>query len=178
MEIIQQYLIKTDDYFVVEQEKNIVTVFFGAQEMMVIDLKDKKEVKDAVIYFKKINVSTHKVSQILKICRETVDAWFKIYEEFDREALYNIKMGPKKVTPEIEAYIIAKTKDLEFCGGYRKIIKEGIQKHFNKEISVGTISYTLKKNKIDTSIKKYNKILKTKKNTTISSDLWKLEKLS
>jgi len=177
MDIIQQYLLRTDDFFVAERVNNIITIFFGAQVMLVTDLNDLTEVKRAIVQLKKIKISTHTISRIFSICRETIDKWFETYQKYGFKTLEKIKHGPKKVTDEIEAYIIFKAKELNFCSAYRKKILEGIKNHFNVKFHVNTISDILRKNKIDISIKKFNKKLEEKENPNNKIDSLKLENL-
>jgi len=114
MSITQQYLLRTDDFFTAERVNNIITIFFGAQIMIAVDLNDLTEVKRAVIQLKRIKISTHKISKIFSICRQTIDEWVETYQKYGFEALEKIKHGPKKVTDEIKTYIIFKAKELNF----------------------------------------------------------------
>lgn len=132
-------------------------IYYGVELMMCVDLSDSRELKQTIICFLKIGVSVHWLSRTFGIARQTITEWYSICKKDGMEALFNLKRGPKKITDEIQAYIIAKYKDLAFCRNYKNIICEKIKEHFKISIHWRSVSEALVKNGIDLSVNRYNR---------------------
>ena len=168
MKVYKQFIFTANDLFVAERVKNILTVYFGAQLMFVVDLNDPIEKRRAVIQLINIGVSIYRLEKMFSTCREAINLWITIYNESGLAGLDKIKTGPKKVTDEIKTYILAKAEELNFCHAYRKIIVEGIKNNFKINLHINTISDILKKENIDISAKRYNRKIKIKKDKIVS----------
>ncbi|MBN2532871.1 MAG: helix-turn-helix domain containing protein, partial [Spirochaetales bacterium] len=160
MEIILQKEFDDNTFYSFIREDHEMKIYYGGELMMCVNLNDSKEIKQAIIYFLKINVSVNWLSNTFEIARQTITKWYSIYEEYGINELMNFKKGPKKITDEIEAYIIAKFKDLNFCRNYKKTICEKVEEYFKIKIHWRSVSNVLVKNGIDISIKRNNRKIK------------------
>lgn len=163
MEIALQQKFNEESFYTFIRKDDEIKVYYGSDLMISVNLNDKKEVKQAIIYFLKIKVSVSWLSNTFGISRPTINRWFKIYKEEGISPLLELKYGPKKITDEIQAYIIAKFKDLNFCRNYKKIICEKVKENYDITIHWRSVSDILVKNGIDLSIKKNNRKLQVKK---------------
>jgi transposase len=159
MEIITQKRFNHDTFYSFVCKGCEMEIYYGSDLVMSVNLNDQRELKQAIIYFLKIKVSINWLSNTFKIARQTIKNWFLIYQKDGIDKLLEFKKGPKKITEEIQAYIIAKFKDLNFCKNYKKIICERVKEHFNITIHWRSVSEVLVKNGIDLSIKKNNRKL-------------------
>lgn len=156
MEIIQKKF-NNDTFYSFINKGSEMKIYYGSDLVMCVNLNDPKELKQAVIFFLKIKVSINWLSNTFKIARQTIKNWFLIYQKDGMNKLLDLKKGPKKITEEIQAYIIAKFKDLNFCKNYKKIICEKVKEYFNITIHWRSVSDVLVKNGIDISIKRNNR---------------------
>lgn len=152
-----QRVFKTDELFTIEIVQNHAKLFYGANLFLLVNLKDKIEIQRAVVQLKNIGVSTRKISEVFNVSRQAIEEWYLVYKNGGLKKLEEIRRGPKKITSEIETYIIHKFYDLNFCKNYKKIICEGVENHFHKKIHEKSVIYILGKHNIDISINRYNK---------------------
>lgn len=170
MEIILQKKFNNDTFYSFIRKDDEIEIYYGSDLVMCVNLNDPQELKQAIIYFLKIKVSINWLSNTFGIARQTIKNWFSIYKKDGINKLLNLKKGPKKITEEIQAYIIAKFKDLNFCRNYKKIICEKVKEHFNITIHWRSVSDVLVKNGIDISIKKNNRKLQEVNNQNKESN--------
>jgi transposase/archaellum component FlaC len=157
MKITLQTKFNHDTFYSFIRKDQEMKIYYGGELMMCVDLSDSRELKQTIICFLKIGVSVHWLSRTFGIARQTVTEWYSIYKKDGMEALFNLKRGPKKITDEIQAYIIAKFKDLALCRNYKNIICEKIEEHFKITIHWRSVSEVLVKNGIDLSANRYNR---------------------
>jgi len=153
-----QSIIIDDGFLTFEKTKDdIIKIYIGIQLLFFVYLKNLTEVRRAVIQLLNVSISINKVSQIFNISRPTITEWYRIYKNDGIEVLDKLKRGHTKITEEIQAYIIAKFKELNFIRNYKKIICEKIKEHFGITVHWSSVSKVLIKNGIDLSVKKNNK---------------------
>jgi transposase len=147
---------KDDSFYSFSRDNQQLKVFYGGELMMNIDLENQVELRRAIIFFLKIEVSINFLSNTFGIARQTIKQWYAIYKKDGFDALLNFRKGPKKINDEIRAYIIAKFKDLDFCRNYKQIICEKVCEHFGTTIHWRSVSEILTRSGIDLSVKRYN----------------------
>lgn len=143
-------------------------IYFASELMMRVNMSDSRELKQTIIFFLKIGISVNWLSNTFGIARQTITEWFSICKKDGMEALFNLKRGPKKITDEIQAYIIAKFKDLGFCRNYKSIIRKKIEEHFKITIHWRSVSDVLVKNGMDLSAKRNNRKIAPENSSTDS----------
>lgn len=157
MEAILQKKFNNDTFYTFISNGSEMEIYYSSDLVMCVNLNDPQELKQAVIYFLKIKVSINWLSKTFKIARQTIKNWFLIYQKDGINKLLNMKKGPKKITEEIQAYIVAKFKDLNFCKNYKNIICEKVKEYFSITIHWRSVSEVLVKNGIDISVKRNNR---------------------
>jgi len=152
-----QSIITNDGSLYFEKLNDTIKIYIGIQLLFFVSLKNLIEVRRTIVQLLNINISINKLSGIFSISRQTITEWYSIYKREGIGALDNIKRGPKKITDDIQAYIIAKFKDLNFIRNYKNIICEKIKEHYGINIHWSSVSKVLTKNGIDLSVKKNNR---------------------
>ncbi len=157
--MVLQTNFKDTSFYNIQKDGNFLNIYYGTDFMMRVNLKNIDEVKRSIILFKNIDAPTSWLARVFEISRPTIEAWFKIYLNKGMDALLNFRKGPKKITDEIQAYILAKFKELNFVRHYKDIIREKVKEHFGLNLHWRSIIVVLAKSGIDLSIKKNNKKL-------------------
>ena len=157
-----QLLFIVNELFYVYEDKKVIVIYFNGKLIYRININEKSDYKNHVIFLCNIGLKINQVANLLHLNWRTVKKWYTIYMEKGEAGLDEIKEGAPGYGKEIEAYIIAKFKDLQFTKNYKKAICEGVKKHFNKSIHWRTVTEILKRNGVDLSQYKYNKKSKIK----------------
>jgi len=164
MEIILQKKFNEDTFYSFIRKGDEMEIYYSNEMVMCVNLNNTEELKQAIIFFLKIQVSVNWLSNTFGVSRQTIKNWFMICKKDGMNKLLELKKGPKKITDEIQAYIIAKFKELNFCRNYKKIICEKVKEYYDTTIHWRSVSDILVKNGIDISIKKNNRKLQEENN--------------
>jgi len=152
-----QLLFNHDDLYNFYKDKEKIKIFFSGKLVCQINDNDIVEKRRAVIQFVNMEVSVNKLSEIFSVNRSTIYSWYDTYDKEGISGLDKIHRGPERVSEEVEAYILAKFKDLNFSRNYKTIICTKIKEHYNVNLHWRTIATVLKRNNVDVSCKKNNK---------------------
>lgn len=152
-----QLRFKDDSFYSIVKDGNKGTILYGDDPVMAFDLTNHLETRRAVIYLINIDVSINWIAKALGFHRQTITNWRKIYMQEGIEALDHIRKGPKKITSEIIAFIIAKYKELDHQKNYKKNICAQVKKNFNIDIHWRSICQILVENGINISDRRYNR---------------------
>jgi len=141
MEIILQKKFNEDTFYSFIRKGDEMEIYYSNEMVMCVNLNNTEELKQAIIFFLKIQVSVNWLSNTFGVSRQTIKNWFMICKKDGMNKLLELKKGPKKITDEIQAYIIAKFKELNFCRNYKKIICEKVKEYASSEKSVGRFRF-------------------------------------
>ena len=122
MAYASQGLLTHDSFFSVMPDPSnsqLYNIYFGIQPLFSVSLENQDEFRTTIVHLVKMGVSVNRLSTIFNIHRNTINSWIAICSKNGTAALSGIKPGKTKITPDVQAYIIAKFKEIGFCRNYK-----------------------------------------------------------